>query len=172
MIGLIHPTEADKAAVMAYKAEFEANGDSMDGTAGLANAASFEEWLDGIRLNSREETVRKGLVPATTYLALNEEGRLVGMIDIRHRLNDHLFAFGGHIGYSVRKSERRRGYAAQMLALALNEAKKLGIDRVLVTCSRGNIASEKTILKNGGVFENELFYENEGLFIKRFWIDI
>ena len=92
------------------------------------------------------------------------------MIDIRHSLNEHLFNFGGHIGYSVRKSERRKGYATRMLALALEECRRLGILRVLVTCDSENIASERTILINGGVLENTV--PEDGRFTRRYWITL
>ncbi|NOW89848.1 putative acetyltransferase [Clostridium beijerinckii] len=111
-LSLILPTLEDKEKLMDYKREFIENNDSMDGTAGLGSAETFEEWYSEFCDNSKEETVRDGLVPATTYMAVSvSDGHLIGMIDIRHRLNDYLLNFGGHIGYSVRKSERRQGYA-------------------------------------------------------------
>ena len=87
------------------------------------------------------------------------------MIDIRHRLNDYLLNFGGHIDYSVRKSERQKGYATEMLALALIECMKLNIKRVLITCDKDNIASAKTIINNGGILEGS------GI-TQRYWINL
>ena len=92
------------------------------------------------------------------------------MIDIRHRLNDHLLAVGGHIGYSVRKSCRGHGYVAEMLRLALLVCRRLGIERALVTCSDDNIASVKTILKNGGVLED--VRSSDGHRVRRYWIAV
>ncbi|NOW05617.1 putative acetyltransferase [Clostridium beijerinckii] len=96
------------------------------------------------------------------------DGHLIGMIDIRHRLNDYLLNFGGHIGYSVRKSERRQGYATEMLGLALKECVKLGIKKVLITCNKNNIGSAKTIVNNNGILENEVDEGNR--ITQRYWV--
>lgn len=170
-IVLSPPTEADEADVLAYKREFIENDDSMDGTAGLQTAESYAEWLAAVRDNQSEQTVRPGLVPATTLLARDAAtGLLVGMIDIRHRLNDYLLCFGGHIGYSVRPSCRRRGYATRMLALALERCRSMALTRVLITCCRNNLASARTIQKNGGVLENEV--PEDGEMTQRYWITL
>lgn len=167
-IKFVIPTEEYSADVMSYKAEFIENGDSMDGTAGLANK-DFDVWLKDLRDNSCEDTVHEGLVPATTFLVYDKT-TLVGMIDIRHRLNEHLKNFGGHIGYSVRKSQRRKGYATQMLKNALEHCRRIGIEKCLVTCNKNNIGSAKTIIKNGGVLENEV--AENGNLVQRYWIQL
>ena len=170
-VKLILPTANYKGEILNYKNEFMKDNDSMDGTSGLRNAKSFENWLNDITDNLNEETVREGLVPSTTYIAISTyDERLIGMIDIRHRLNDYLLNYGGHIGYSVRKSERDKGYATEMLQLALNQCRGLGITKALLTCDKDNIASAKTIVKNGGTFENEVKEEN-GI-TQRFWITL
>ena len=94
------------------------------------------------------------------------------MINIRFRLNDYLEKFGGHIGYSVAPSERRKGYATQMLKLVLSECAKLGIGRVLITCVQGNEGSKRTILHNGGVFESTVFDPEDDCWLERSWIDL
>lgn len=168
---LVLPSIEYKEKIMDYKREFIESGDSMDGTAGLRNAETFEEWYSAFCDNLKEETVRDSLVPATTYLAISiDDGRLIGMVDIRHRLNDYLLNYGGHIGYSVRKSEGQLRYATEMLALALSECLKLNIRKVLITCDKNNIASAKTIINNDGILENEV---SEGTEItQRYWITL
>jgi predicted acetyltransferase len=168
---LVLPTPEYKDKLMDYKREFIENRDSMDGTAGLGNSETFEEWYGAFFNNLKEETARDGFVPATTYMALSvDDSRLIGMIDIRHRLNDYLLNFGGHIGYSIRKSERQQGYANEMLGLALVECLKLDIKKVLITCDKNNIASAKTIINNNGKLENEI---PEGTKItQRYWVSL
>lgn len=168
---LVLPTPEYKEKLMNYKKEFIENRDSMDGTAGLRNAETFGDWYSAFCDNLNEETVRDGLVPATTYMAVStNDERLVGMIDIRHCLNDFLFNFGGHIGYSIRKSERQQGYATEMLSLALRECEKLTLRKVLITCDKDNVASAKTITNNGGILENEIA-EGSGI-TQRYWITL
>ncbi len=164
------PTEEYKEKVMAYKQDFLNNGDELHGTAGLLKAKSFEAWLKAIHDNNKEETVRDGLVPATTFLAVNENDDIVGMIDVRHRLSDYLAKVGGHIGYSINKVYRRQGAATKMLALALEECKKLNIQNVMITCDKENIGSAKTIINNGGVMENEV--PDEGRITQRYFISL
>ena len=169
-IKLLKPTELWKDAILDYKAEFVANGERIHGSALLGDYDSFDEWYSDVVKNNCEEAVADGWVPSTTLLAVDENDRLVGFIDIRHRLNDYLAEFGGHIGYSVRKSERRKGYATQMLTQALEVAEQLGIDKVLLTCEKDNIASAATMVKCGALLENEV-YEDDTL-IQRYWIKV
>ena len=167
-IRLVLPDESLLAEAAAYKEEFLASGDSMDGS-GMLRHQPPEEWLHTCRRLLREDTCPEGLVPATQYVCVDRNDRIVGMIDLRHRLNDYLAEFGGHVGYSVRPSERRKGYASRMLSMVLGEARKQGLPRVLVTCDEGNIASRRTIERNGGRFERKAVDGNE--IVLRYWID-
>lgn len=168
---LREPCEADRETVMAYREEFLRAGSSMDGTSSLNEHEDFDSWLAKLRAYKSAASVPPGIVPADTLLALDENERLVGMVSIRHCLNDYLLSFGGHIGYSVRPSERRRGFAKEMLRLALLRARALGIERVMVSCDKNNPASAKTILANGGVLENEVFDASDGTVTQRYWIE-
>ena len=169
-IQLIKPNEQYKNKILDYKAEFVANNEVLHGSAGLDKIDNFEEWYRLILQNSSEHTVMQDLVPASTFIAVDENDEIVGMIDIRHRLNDFLFKQGGHIGYSVRKSQRRKGYATKMLSMALDVCKSLGIEKCLITCDKTNIASARTIMKSGGILENEIIDGEE--IISRYWISL
>lgn len=121
-------------------------------------------------LDTKEETAN-GRVPDTTLFCLDKDRNiLVGAVNIRHYLNDELLKAGGHIGDGIRPSERRKGYATAMIALALEECKKLGINKVLMCCDKDNIGSAKSIINNGGVLENEV--EENGNIMQRYWIQL
>ena len=114
---------------------------------------------------------KNGLVPDTTLFCLDKDRDIfVGAVNIRHYLNEGLLKTGGHIGDGIRPGERRKGYGTAMIALALDECRKLGIDRVLMCCDKCNIGSAKSIIKNGGVLENEV--EEDGHVEQRYWIQI
>lgn len=112
-----------------------------------------------------------GLVPDSTFFCLDEERDImVGAVNIRHYLNEAQLLNGGHIGDGVRPSERRKGIATKMIALALEECKKLGINRVLMVCDKDNVGSAKSIINNGGVLENEVIVDGD--IEQRYWIEL
>ena len=128
----------------------------------------FDHYLENLEL--KEE--RDGRVPDSTFFLLDEErGRLLGAVNIRHYLNERLLTDGGHIGDGIRPSERRRGYATKMIALALEECKGLGINPVIMFCDKDNIGSAKSIVRNGGVLEDE-FVDSDGQIVQRYRIDL
>ena len=128
----------------------------------------FDHYLEHLEV----KTASEGLVPDSVFFLLDEDrNRLLGAVNIRHYLNDALLKEGGHIGDGIRPGERRKGYASEMIRLALIECRKLGIDRVLMTCDKENIGSVKSIIKNGGVLENE-FVNSDGVTEQRYWISV
>ena len=128
----------------------------------------FDRYLENLELR----TATEGKVPDSVFFLLDDErDRLLGAVNIRHYLNDALLREGGHIGDGIRPSERRKGYGTELLRLALAECRRLGIDRVLVTCSKDNIGSAKAIRRNGGVLENE-FLNEDGEIEQRYWITL
>lgn len=164
---------SDLDAVREYRAEFLEQGDSMDGCSNLRRFGNMDDWYDWICKAEQPETCPAGWVPDTQYICVrNSDGRLVGMLDIRHRLNEACLNLFGNIGYSVRASERRRGYATAMLAMAKDICRTMGMDRILVSCHRDNTASARTILANGGVMENEVTDHRNGEILQRYWIEL
>ena len=168
---LVKPDLSYADEIIKYKEESLAESPIINGSAGLDRLSSIEDWLEELNKRSCEDTVPKGLVPSSTYLGVREKDNyIVGMIDIRHYLNEYLTQVGGNIGYSVRKSERNKGYAKQMLKLTLEKCKDLKMKKVLITCDEDNIASEKVILSANAKFED--IRSIDGKNKKRFWIDL
>ena len=168
---LVKPDLSYADEIIKYKEESLEESPIINGSAGLDRFSSIEIWFEELKKRSCEDTVPKGLVPSSTYLAVREKDNyIVGMIDIRHYLNEYLTQAGGHIGYGVRKTERNKGYAKQMLKLALEKCKELKIKKVLITCDEDNIASEKVILSTNAKLEDIRNVDGENK--KRFWIDL
>lgn len=131
----------------------------------------FARYLDVLERHARGESLPPHHVPSTFLFAF-DASRIVGRVAIRHELNDFLLRVGGHIGYVVVPEFRQRGYATVMLRRSLEIAhRNLGISRVLVTCDDDNVASIKTIEKNGGVLENIVAGPDLDKPTRRYWID-
>ncbi len=172
-IKLILPSEEWLDQVWAYRRECQEADSSMDGCGPLARADAPEQWLADVRTYTDPATVPEGKVQATQLLSVREsDGRLVGMIQIRHYFNEYLEKYAGHIGYSVRPSERRKGYAREQLRLALPFCREIGLDRVLISCEPDNPGSRRTILANGGVYESTVHEPNEDIDLERYWITL
>lgn len=170
---LIEPTMEYDEQIQAYRREFLAFGGSMDGCGSLRRFDRTQDWIDQVEALKKPETTPPDLVPMTQYLYVREEDKkIVGVIQIRHYFNEYLEKYAGHIGYSVCPSERRKGYATQMLRLVLPECKRLGMDKVLICCVQGNEGSRKTILNNGGVYESTVYLAQRNLYLERYWIDL
>ncbi len=169
---LVKPSMEYDAQIQSYRQEFLKRKETLHGASGLARFTDTRKWLEELELYSRKESVPEGKVPALEYLFIREEdNRLVGLINIRLCLNEALLLTGGHIGYSIHPDERQKGYGKKMLRMGLEECHRRGMDKVLVTCNRNNEASRRTILANGGVYENTVFDASDGEYVERYWID-
>ena len=167
---LIYPTLDMEQEALDYRQEHIDCGEThIHGSGGFMKAEDYKSWLEKIT-NAQTAKMPDGQVNSYTFFAVIGK-RIVGTIQIRHKLNDFLLGYGGHIGYGVRPSDRCKGSATQMLALALEKCRELGIDRALVTCDNNNLGSARTIIKNGGILENEV-PQKDGSVTQRYWITI
>ena len=157
-----------KEAYLDYYNEWKESGEAFVPMSADLMGDTYEEWLN--KKIMCETIAPEGKVTAHTYFLFDSQENIVGSINIRHYLNEYLAKIGGHIGYGIRPSQRKKGYATKMLRLALPLAKKLGINRVLISCDKNNIGSSKTIINNGGILENEI--EDNNSIIQRYWIEL
>ena len=172
-LNLIKATDLLPSGVMEFRQTFLAAEEcSIPGSRGLHHYEKYEEWLWLVNECSKPDNMALG-VQASTYFAVRKnDEKVVGCIELRHTLNEALAVSGGHIGFSVVPTERRKGYATQMLKQMLAEAKKIGLDKVLLTCDIDNIGSYKTIEACGGVREQEAPFVLDGEQYYKYWITL
>jgi len=171
-IRLIEPTETLRDGFLESIDEFRDAGE-MEQPPGSCwkDTDDFATYMKRVRDYAQGANLPDGWVPDSAYWLVAGE-RILGACDIRHRLTEALLDFGGHIGYCVRPSERRKGYGTRMLTLALQKVRQLGIDRVRITCDKDNVASARVIRGNGGVLDSESFSKAAGRVTQRYWIDL
>ena len=170
MLELVRPDATRQAEWLAMAEEF--GRDRIDGGAmgsqtvdELRDPERFRDWVEMLLDHERGVRVPPELVASTTrWVAV--DGRLVGFLSVRHELNEFLLELGGHIGYAIRPLERGHGYATAATALALEECRRLGMDRVLITCDDTNVASATVIERNGGLLEDVRGVK------RRYWVDL
>ena len=148
--------------------------DRFEGIRDFENLAkmSFNAWIEYLEKNKDEKQLPEEYSAHTLYLAIDENNKIVGAIGLRWKEVPALMKFGGFIGYSIRPSERSKGYATKMLQLALKEFKKKNKEKVLSTCKDFNIASKKVIEKNGGIYENSYYNKEDKYTYLRYWINL
>ncbi|OOB78449.1 MAG: hypothetical protein BEN18_07180 [Epulopiscium sp. Nuni2H_MBin001] len=163
---LIIPTQDLADKIQQFKAEY--NREVIPGANGLNSYDSIDEWVEHVTLLANKNSCPKELVPSSTFLAI-EDNEIVGVIDIRHHLNHPILSkWGGNIGYSIKPSQRNKGYGKEMLKHGLAQARNLGLYEVLISCSADNIASKNIITANGGIYERSV--DIDGTMVQRYWI--
>ena len=172
---LVRCAPAYAAQIASYRQECLDTGSRMDGCGLLRRMEDPMDWVRWCQSWDTDGALPTDMdwVRTTQFLCIRaSDGKMVGTIQVRHTLNQMLAAYGGHIGYSVRPSERRKGYAAWMLGEVLPFCRQLGLARVLITCTPDNEASRRTILANGGVYESTVFEADRNRELERYWIDL
>jgi len=170
---LFKPGFSFESDIQLFRKEMLDANSSMDGTGPLRRMENIKEWFEFNKRCENEESVPENWVPCEQFIYVREiDNKIVGMIQFRHYFNAFLEKYGGHIGYSVRPDERRKGYAKMMLADCLQICKAYGLEDVLLTCIQGNEGSKRTILANRGVYESLIYCEPNNVYLERYWIHL
>jgi predicted acetyltransferase len=169
MLQLIEPLDEWETAYRDLVQEFQLAGEHST-LLWEPERRSFAEHVAALRTFAQGRDLPEGWVPASRYWLISEE-QILGEIDIRHELTPALEDYGGHIGYYIRPGRRGEGFGSKMLELALEKARKLGLERVLITCDPKNAASVRVIEKNGGVLRNQSV-AHIGRLTSRYWIEL
>lgn len=173
---MVFPNIAYKSKAIEFINEFHAYGSEIHGSGSLdrfLREATYEEWLKKVLRDIDIANISEPRVPALTYFYVREDDdKIIGMINIRLALNDFLAREGGHIGYSVRPTERKKHYATFMLKDALPVCRMIGLEDVIVTCDKSNIASANVIKNCDGKLDEEFFSDTYGEIIQRYVIKL
>ena len=157
----------DEKIVMDYRNEFFQTDFVIKGTKNLENFKNYQDFYRNLELKKENEP------NINQYLLIRKtDSKLVGMAIIRKELTETNILTGGNIGLGIRPSERRKGYGDIILKFSLEECKKIGMKKVLITCRDENIASAKNIEKNGGKFERTAVSKVTGALCRRYWINL
>lgn len=168
---LAQPTLKLKSEYIHFYQEWKESGEEMIPFVIKKEPENFQSMLNYLSDCEKGIEPPESWIPGSSTYWLVDKRQIIGVVNIRHRLTDLLFNAGGHIGYGIRPLKRKEGYATQILSLALEKAKDLKIEKVLLVCSSTNIASKKAILKNGGISDKD-FIDEKNNTLKRYWINL
>ena len=171
------PSLDRKKEIIEYLDEFVEYGSDINGSGSLDkihDGYTFEEALDRcLKMENEEYAKSVNRCPGKTFLLIREnDNKIVGSINIRWNLNDAMLNFGGHIGYGIRPTERRKGYNKINLYLGMIEAKKVGLDKVMLDCDVNNLGSDKTLKALGGILERTEIDPSDGVLTNVYWFDV
>lgn len=170
VIKLVGITEIDEKNFTEYIDSWHKLSENISPSSCDLKHLSFCEWKKEQQALQKDSTLPEGLVRADTLFLIEENGYILGAINLRYTMNDDLLKFGGHMSFGIRPEERRKGYGFIMIKLAFNTLRSNGINRALITVSRDNKAAKHIVRKIGGRLENA--YESKGSVIDRYWISL
>lgn len=169
---LVKPVVTFRAAMLSMIDEYKAAGEDLyQGVVDLA-WRDFSAYVRQLEEMDQGIGLLPGWVPQTTYWMVRDNTFIIGTTRLRHHLTAALRREGGHIGYTIRPSERGKGYGTRQLALTLQKAREFGLKRVLVTCDLDNVASARVIEKNGGALSSRGISAISGKCVSRYWIEL
>jgi predicted acetyltransferase len=169
---LIEPTIALRDSYSSLVREFIANGENLVPFVLGFPDDDFEGLLRTLQNHAQGIGIPDGFVAHSSYWLVRNDQEIVGVSNLRHQLTPALEQEGGHIGYGIRPSARRRGYATELLAQTLKAAQRRGLTKVLMTCGQGNIGSVQAILRNGGRLTSEAYFPERNEVVQRYWISV
>lgn len=169
-LSLRKPRLEDSDNLLAFRQAFQDAGQVLHGASFLDKAQSIPQWLAYLDQLEDEARVPDNLVPSLTYIMVDDKDKILGIINLRLKLNDYLANIGGHVGYAIHPHLQGMGFGKQLLSLILPVAKNHGLLRLLVTADEDNLASQGVILANGGVFADKRQDLDDQGWVKRYWI--
>lgn len=167
-IKLVEIKDLNEVNYLSYISSWKEMNETLSPSSCDMGILSFSEWQKRELLLQNEETLPEGFVRAETLFLVEDNGYILGAINLRYAMTESLLRYGGHLSFGIRPEERQKGYAFIMVKLALNRLRMNGIKKALVTVKRSNKAAKNTVRKIGGTLENA--YEEDGHVIDRYWI--
>lgn len=166
---LIEPSVLLREQFVDFMDDWKSTGEQLVPFVLSMDYSNFDEYIQKLKNYSLGIGLQEGFVPHSTFWLISND-KIIGVSNLRHSLTDKLLKADGNIGYGIRPSERKKGFATILLQLTLDKARAIGLSKVLLTCDKDNIGSVKTILNNGGILDSE--EEIEGKPLHRYWINL
>jgi predicted acetyltransferase len=167
---LATPQEIDETEFREFIAEFRAANEKLVPYSINQRDFNFETLIQSLINESKGIDLADDWVPASTFFLIDNNNKILGATNIRHRLTEALKIEGGHIGYGIRPGQRSKGYGTKILKLALQKIKEMGINKILITCNKENTHSAKVITNNDGKLDSEI--SKDGRIVQRYWVEI
>ena len=172
VVQLVTPSSAFESSHRSFVEEFRSNGERVVPWVADEPFETFDDYVKALLAAADGIGIPHGFVPHSTFWLIDSRDEIVAISNLRHGLTEGLLKHGGHIGYGVRPSARGRGHATEILRHTLARACDLGLRKVRLTCDKDNVASCRTILRNGGVLDDEEFMPEYRCVTSRYWINL